>query len=78
MNGSGPGTLIRWRTNKMECQRGAKGNRAGRKGELLAGWLDERFDLKGPKNPNRERRFNRQAKLLNRELGNGLVALISP
>jgi hypothetical protein len=44
---------------------------------LQGGWI-ERFDLEGPKNPNRERRFNRQAKLLNRELGNGLVALMSP
>jgi capsular polysaccharide biosynthesis protein len=29
VNGSEPGTLIRWRTNKIECRRGAKGNRAG-------------------------------------------------
>jgi hypothetical protein len=40
VSGSGPGTLIRWRTNKMESQRGAKGNRAEHKGELFAGWLD--------------------------------------
>jgi hypothetical protein len=35
VSGSDPGTLIRRQTNKTERQRGAKGNRAEHKGELL-------------------------------------------
>jgi hypothetical protein len=35
VSGSDPGTLIRWQTYQTECWRGAKGNRAEHKGELL-------------------------------------------
>jgi hypothetical protein len=35
VNGSDPGTLIRTQTYKTERWRGAKGNRAEHKGELL-------------------------------------------
>jgi hypothetical protein len=35
VSGSDPGTLIRRQTNKKERRRGAKGNRAEHKGELL-------------------------------------------
>jgi len=35
VNGSEPGTLIRWRNFKTGSWRGAKGNRAGHTGELF-------------------------------------------
>jgi hypothetical protein len=35
VNGSEPGTLIRWQTFKTGSWRGAKGNRAGHTGELF-------------------------------------------
>jgi hypothetical protein len=74
----GPGTLIRRQTFKRERQRGAKGNRAGHKGELIAGCVSGSFDPEGPKNPEGEQRFKHQVKLLDQESGNGFVVWNSP
>jgi staphylococcal nuclease domain-containing protein 1 len=43
----GPGTLIRWQTFKRERRRGAKGNRAGHKGELIVRRVSGSFDPEG-------------------------------
>jgi len=40
VNGSEPGTLIRWQTLKRGRWWGAKGNRAGRKGERIVRRMD--------------------------------------
>jgi len=50
----------------MPCMPAGSEGKSGRTQKVSfsqGSWI-ERFDLKGPKNPNRERRFNRQAKLL--------------
>ena len=56
MNGSEPGTLIRWGNDKKGSWRGAKGNRAGQTGELFDRRFGGSFDPEGPKNPDGERK----------------------